>query len=429
MSNRSKINIFLSTLNFVLCFVGYQLATSLFLPISSDVEGISRTVTVPYWAFALFISLLVIFLNLRKKIRKIPQAMKVLWAYWIALIIRIFYDTNMRIDVHLNDAAHLWLYIFGICLPAMFSVMISYRFIDLDKTLKWIFLGVVLTMILSLFNNSSLLLNTQEITERLAGNLALNAITFGHLGTLGIVLSLFILSRGEVSLIKKIGPIAVMLLSFFIMARAGSRSPIVAMVVIFLFWLFARGKNVVWGVSIVAVAFSLLIVFIEPILNFLGNISPTMEVRLRMCIYEGYSSGRDVLYQEAFDLFLNNPFLGKQFAFFDDFGGFAYSHNLVLDSLMGLGFLGGIAMIYILWIAIKNSYVMIKNNDPHFWICLVLIQQIVLNMFSGAIYYNQLFNVLLTFVFLYNADSAKQSILGNTHLHFSENTQVCNTNR
>ena len=96
---------------------------------------------------------------------------------------------------------------------------------------------------------------------------------------------------------------------------------------------------------------------------------------------------------------------------------------------MGLGFLGGIAMIYILWIAIKNSYVMIKNNDPHFWICLVLIQQIVLNMFSGAIYYNQLFNVLLTFVFLYNADSAKQSILGNTHLHFSENTQVCNTNR
>ena len=35
----------------------------------------------------------------------------------------------------------------------------------------------------------------------------------------------------------------------------------------------------------------------------MGNISPVIEVRLRMGIYEGYSSGRDVLYQEAFDLF------------------------------------------------------------------------------------------------------------------------------
>jgi len=51
----NKINTFLVTLNFVLMFIGYQLATSLFLPVSSDIEGISRTVTVPYRAFALLI--------------------------------------------------------------------------------------------------------------------------------------------------------------------------------------------------------------------------------------------------------------------------------------------------------------------------------------------------------------------------------------
>lgn len=401
MTRTSKLNIFLSTLNFVLCFVGYQLATSLFLPVSADLEGISRTVTVPYRAFALFISLLVIFLNIRKKVGKIHPAMKVLWIYWFALIIRIFYDTNIRIDVHVKDTVQLWMYIFGICLPAMFSVMISYRFIDLDKALKWIFLGVVLTMMLSLFNNPALLMHADEITERMKGNLALNTISFGHLGTMGIVLSLFILSRGRVSTIKKIGLIAVMLLSFFIMTRAASRSPIVALVVILLFWLFARGKNVVLGVSIAAIAFCLLIVFIEPILNFMGNISPVLELRLRASIFEGDTSARNPLYEQAFHAFLNNPIVGEQFALFDNFGGFAYSHNIVLDSLMGLGLLGGIAMIYILWIAIKNSYTMIKNNDPHFWICLILIQQIVFNMFSGAIYYNQLLNVLFTFVFLY----------------------------
>lgn len=401
MTRTSKLNIFLSTLNFVLCFVGYQLATSLFLPVSSDLEGISRTVTVPYRAFALFISLLVIFLNIKKKVGKIHPAMKVLWIYWSALIIRIFYDTNIRTDVHVKDTVQLWMYIFGICLPAMFSVMISYRFIDLDKALKWIFLGVVLTMMLSLFNNPVLLMPADEITERMEGNLAFNTISFGHLGAMGIVLSLFIFSRGRIRTIKKIGLIAVMLLSFFIMARAASRSPIVALVVILLFWLFARGKNVVLGVSIAAIAFCLLIVFIEPILNFMGNISPVLELRLRASIFEGDTSARNPLYEQAFHAFLNNPIVGEQFALFDNFGGFAYSHNIVLDSLMGLGLLGGIAIIYILWIAIKNSYTMIKNNDPHFWICLILIQQIVFNMFSGAIYYNQLLNVLLTFVFLY----------------------------
>jgi peptidoglycan/LPS O-acetylase OafA/YrhL len=98
---RSKINTFFSTLNFVLVFVGYQLATSLFLPVSSDMEGISRTVTVPYRAFALLISLLVILLNLKKRVGKTPLALKVLWVYWFALIICIFYDTNIRIDVTL----------------------------------------------------------------------------------------------------------------------------------------------------------------------------------------------------------------------------------------------------------------------------------------------------------------------------------------
>src|SRR5690554_3266895 len=117
-----NINSFLSTLNFVLCFVGYQLTTSLFLPFSHDIEGASMTVTVPYRAFALLITLLVIFLNIKKRVRKSSFAMKILWLYWIALIIRIFYDTNIRNDIHITDTSRLWLYIFGIILPVMFSM-------------------------------------------------------------------------------------------------------------------------------------------------------------------------------------------------------------------------------------------------------------------------------------------------------------------
>ena len=113
MSNRSKINIFLSTLNFVLCFVGYQLATSLFLPISSDLEGISRTVTVPYRAFALFISFQIIFLNIRRKLLFYFVTRKYKWKKIIfdlkSLLLLLFYYN------HFWSYCNRYLYLFFIC--------------------------------------------------------------------------------------------------------------------------------------------------------------------------------------------------------------------------------------------------------------------------------------------------------------------------
>ena len=404
----SKYNYFFSTLNFVLMFIGYQLATSLLLPVSSDIEGISRTVTVPYRAFALLVSLIVILLNFRNKICKSHLVLKVLLLFWIALIIRIFYDTNIRIDVYLNNTNQLWLYVFVILLPAMYSVIKSYRAIDLNKALKWVYLGTVITLILSLFNNSALLMDASEITGRVEGNLALNTISFGHLGTMGFLLSLFILSRQGVGVIKRIFIIFVMLLSFFIMLRAGSRSPVMALAVVLIFWLFAKGKNLVLGISITAVTLLLIFVFIDPILSLMGNISPVIEARLRASIYEGESSGRDPLYNYAFQAFLEKPLTGSQFAIFNNHGEFNYSHNIILDALMGLGLFGGLAMIYILWSGLKRSYIMIKLKDNHFWISLILIQQIVLSMLSGAFYYNQILNVMLVFVVLYTTNYSKK---------------------
>lgn len=417
-----KVNTFFSTLNFVLCFVGYQLVTSIFLPATSDIEGISRMVTIPYRASALLLSLLVIILNLKKKKEKTPIVVKMLWLYWIALIIRIFYDTNIRIDVNLKDTTQLWLYIFGIILPAMYSVMKSYRMIDFNKALKWIYLGTLLSLILSLFNNATLLMDAAEITGRTEGNIALNTISFGHLATMGVILSFFMLLRGGKSLIKKTVLIAIMLISFFIMLRAGSRSPVLALIVILLFWMFASGKNMILGFTITIAVITLLIVFIDPILNFMGNISPVIEARLRASIYMNDSSGRDPLFDTALQAFLDKPFFGKQFALFRSGGGFINSHNIILDALMGLGLFGGILMIYILWKAVKFSYLLIKHNHSCFWISLILIQQVVVSMFSGAIYSDQLINVLLIIIFMYY--SSNKLLLTQK----SSNFQIINTN-
>ena len=73
---------------------------------------------------------------------------------------------------------------------------------------------------------------------------------------------------------------------------------------------------------------------------------------------------------------------------------------MILDALIGLGIIGGVVLILILFAGMKYSYMLIYYNNKHYWIGLLLIQQIVLNMVSGAIYFNQLLAVLLTFIFI-----------------------------
>lgn len=399
--NNNRFNIHLSTLNFVLCFIGYQLATSLLLPVSSDIEGISRSVTIPYRAFALFVSLLVIMNNFRRPIGILPSALKVFLFFWGILVIRIYYDVYIRTDVDLNDTTQLWLYVFGICLPAVFSIIRSYKYIDLEIAFYWILGLTALILIISLFSNQALLVSSDELEGRQEGNLAFNTIAFGHLGATTIILSIYILLKRKLNYVQQGLVITSILLSIFCLLRAGSRGPILALVVVLFFWLFSHGKNVFWGALILTIASVLLLVFLDQILELMGNISPTIEARLKSSIDEGDTSGRDPLYKEAFNAFLYSPLFGKQFAIFSTDGSFSYSHNIILDALMGLGIIGGSAIIFFIGAALKKSYYLIKKNDAHFWICLLLIQQIMFNMTSGAFYYNQLLSALLTFLFLY----------------------------
>lgn len=396
-----KINKFLSTLNFILLFVGYELATSLFLPTSSNIEGISRTITVPYRAFTLALSLIVIILNFRKTLIKYPFGIKVLFFYWIILIVRIFYDLNFRPDIYINETFQLWMYIFAICIPTIISIIKSYNDINLNVSLYWIISLIAITLIISLFSNQEMLVSSSEATGRQDANLAFDTISYGHLGTMGILLSLYLLIERKSVWIIKIFVILLIILSTFSMLRAGSRGPIMALLVVALFWIFSRGKNIFVGILIFTLSFILILLFLNQILDFIGNISPIMEERLKASIYEQDTSAREPYYKYAFQVFLDYPIYGNQFAIFRGNGGFIYPHNLILEALMGMGILGGVSMLYLLFSSLKKSYVLINKRTKHFWISLILIQQIMFNMTSSAFYYNYLLSALITTVFIY----------------------------
>ena len=154
--------------------------------------------------------------------------------------------------------------------------------------------------------------------------------------------------------------------------------------------------------STLALVFFLVVLNFDYILEFMGRYSPIIETRLRLTVEEGEMTGRDILYKQAFDLFLDSPILGSQFAFFAERGTY-YSHNIILDALMGLGIIGGWMLVYMLVRSLKVSYQLIKKGDTSFWICLILMQQIFSSMTSGAFYQNQLLSVLLAYMFIWES--------------------------
>lgn len=414
--NKTNINTTLSTLNFILIFIGYQFVTTLFLPVSSDIEDISQQITIPYRAFALILSLTIIFINFRETKENFSIPLRVFLFFWVILIIRIFYDTNLRNDVKIDDMTQLWLYIFGIILPLIFSIIKSYKYINLNFALNAIFLICTIILIVTLFSNQALFVG--DIDEgRQNANIALNTITFGHLGVTTVILGLFKLGNKELSNFRKLLIILVIVIGFFAMLRAGSRGPFFALGVVLFFWLFSKGKNFVKGFLIVLLFLAIIATFINPILDFIGYISPLMEERVRLSIFEGDSSERDPLYAAALNHFINNPFLGNQFALFEKVGlyegngTFIYSHNIILDAFMGMGIVGGLSMLYFLLNALKLCYRNIGSDDYSFWISLILIQQITSDMLSGAFYYDPLLSALLVFHFLYYNSKNKEKIL------------------
>ena len=249
-----------------------------------------------------------------------------------------------------------------------------------------------------------------EIEEgRQNANVALNTISFGYVGVTTILIGMFIITRKE-NIFIKILIFTIILLGFYSMLRAGSRGPFLSLIIVLTFWYFSKDKYVFKKILFFAFIFLLLIIFVDSFLHLLGYISPIMEERVRLTIFEGDSSERDPLYIGAITHFINSPIFGSQFALFESIGvydgngTFIYSHNIILDAFMGMGIIGGFLIIYFLYYSLKISHSNINLKNDNFWISLILVQQISSDMLSSAFYYDPLLSALLVFHFLcYNS--------------------------
>lgn len=393
ISNRH--NIFLTTLLFILTFVGYQFSTTFLLPISSDVENASRMVTVPYRIIELLLSIIVIFANISNKIKKNDIITMLLLLFFIFYFTRItyelYFDEHSTIRDYFRETVINYTYL--IISPAVIAIYLGYNKIDLNKAVIWIYSAMAICSVIILINNNMVM--SSEITSRLDANLGMNSIGYGQFSVSTILMSIFFFLRSE-KVVYKIVHILICIISFIALVLAGSRGPIFSLFSVGLFWLFSKSKNYVLGLLIVILCLCLMYVYSDLILNLIGDISPVMQKRIMASIYENDLSGREIYYKNAIDIFTNNPLIGNQLV--TNYG--VYTHNFILDILMALGLLGFIPFIIVFISLFYKSYILIRQDNRHYWVCILLIQQFTYLMSSSALYLNQLACVLMVFLIL-----------------------------
>lgn len=385
----------LANLNVILALVGYPFVTNVF---ADFMLSSSQIVTIPYRAFTLGVALITILCStLVNKQLKINKIVAVLFIYWILLFIRFEFDLQFRpeLDLNLTRANQIFLYMVGLAIVPMIAVVRTHKLLDFNKLLIWSYLISSISLLLTFNNNDAL---QEASTERVWANIALNTISTGHLGLTNIILGGVILLKHNLKLIYKGLIILIGIIGFLTLLRAGSRGPVLALLLVVSFYIFSSSKYSFGGLILIIILISGVYLFLDNIIDWIGDISPILKSRLFDRV--DATSDREPLYNEALRVFYENPFIGRDFALYKYGSSFMYPHNLFLESLMQLGIVGCSLLVYILYKTFKKGYQLIHTHSSSFWIVLLFVQEFSSLLVSGTFSMNPTFSILIILIAL-----------------------------
>lgn len=392
-----RLKVFFSTFNLLLCIVGYEFTTSLFSFLMPSIAE-SRVITLPYHAFALFICLLTILFNIREKFSLKPVQRWFVF-FFILIIIRFLYDAYYRLDVEMNSdyKFQIIMYMIPKGLLEMYAVMKSYKNISFEGLLKWVYVFFSSACIVTFFSNVEY---QEATTNRLNANIAIGTISAGHLGLSTLILSIYLLLYRRIGLLKKIFVVFVVVLSTLIMLRSGSRGPILALIGVIMLWIFSVSKHRVVGLLLLLFFVLFVSLLKDVIFQLVENVSPMLYARFGYRDVGEQASDRLPLYEYAIESFLSNPIFGKNFAIYMSNGFCIYVHNILLESFMQLGLLGGVIFVVVLFKVFFRIVKMIQIKSPYFWLGLLLIQQVLKCMVSSSLYFTPIISILIILLFM-----------------------------
>ena len=391
----NNFRVFISTFNLLLIIVGYQFVTTFLSFLISDTEGASQLVTVPYRAFAFFVTLLTILMNIKNRY-KLHSTVIVLLIYWALLLLRFFYDMYFRSDVFVNSdlVSKILLYMIPITIVPIYSILKSYKYIDFHKLFNWTVILYFLSIIFSFVSNQDF----QIAAEDRISTAAQSTIDVGHFGLKVFILSVFVFLNRQTKYWQSFFLILIILISILVLFRAGSKGPFLAALGVFVVWILGLSKSVYKSLFFLFASVLIGYLMFDFFTEFMKNISPILYERVFET--DDLLSEGDILYHYALDVFYRNPLTGGSFGIYLNPGESIYAHNILLDSLMQMGLIGGVMLLYILISVVKRIIQVIYLKENYYWIALLLMQTVMLLMVSSSVYYEPVFSIFIVLLFM-----------------------------
>ena len=289
-------------------------------------------------------------------------------AFWVLYLARLSWDYLVIVVPGAGEA--MFFFISTALLPSVALGMAGVRFLP-ERSTAWL-LAIIggLASVLALFVEFSGLgaeRSLMEATGRLSFE-ALNPISIGHAAATTL-LAVICLLRYRMSTAPRLLMVILSLAAFACLLLAGSRGPIVALVL---------------GVAVLTVVYRrwcvLVIVGLLLVPPFLIDGSPLVS-RLTDGAADESSQERVTLQMSAIDQFSLNPVLGSAFI---DIETKTYPHNIFLEAAMAMGFVGPIVLAVVVLITLLKSWVLIRRQQ--LLIPLLFIQYFVANQLSGSLW-------------------------------------------
>ena len=370
--------------------------------------------------FAAFVMLITLQINQGKLPRRKSSFLYHAVPIFVGLyFLRILYDfmiANIDQEIVTNPFAAVFLYANAAIVPFYGFYFFQWERIDLRK-LNTAILLIFLTM--GLVSMSYIV--TGKAVEyigadgRFMGNASMDTIAFGHLGTTITILALALFYQRDTRLWHKLLSIGAIITGLFISIAAGSRGALVALIICFIAYMYMNGHKMkaLIGLPVLAGLFFLLLPILNDILISFDN--QALE-RLYNSIYApnsmetGVTSGRDVLYQHAFENILDNPIWGSSLFIKGE-----YVHNSILESFLGLGIFGGLLYLFIIGYTLITAFRMAEKDKRNLFASLLFIQYLAYSMFSRTLSMLPLFWLSMYLVIYLNA-TENESVCDHTLL-------------
>jgi O-antigen ligase len=364
-----------------------------------------------YWFVKILLACLVI-MNDPRPILKLSKSellfVVLAFIYAAAIFISVFLAPNpglVKVQLSLSSSGNDILSsggmdLLGFCLGIV--IAFSFRYdpaYESERSFRFFWISLSISLVLAYFlSHETFDLDTNN--ARYDANSTINSIMYGQTGCALALVSIL----GAIGN-KKWGMKILFLLTFVLglvsIGKAGSRSPVIVLLIVSIFYFIARmGKF--RGVLIISIFGVLVLVLINPIITFLDSIGSSLAVRLTSMIVDKNTSGRDEIYANTWNLIKENPLFGTSYLIPSGAGAGGYPHNYILEVFMATGLVGGIPFLILLGMAIFKSFRIFKSQHPSSWIALLFLQMVVYGMFSSGLYTSQDFWVLLFFMISLN---------------------------